>query len=63
MVSEGKATEVDHVDFTKALATVFHNILEKLAACDLNRHTLLWVKSKLDGLSVTVNELVIGQVC
>ncbi|KAK4829718.1 hypothetical protein QYF61_006093 [Mycteria americana] len=50
LVDEGKAVDVVYLDFSKAFDMVSHNILlEKLAAYGLERHTLLWVKSWLDG--------------
>ncbi|KAK4830434.1 hypothetical protein QYF61_011142 [Mycteria americana] len=50
LVDEGKAVDIVYLDFTKACDTVSHSILlEKLAAHDLDRCTLHWVKNWLDG--------------
>ncbi|GAB0192907.1 mitochondrial enolase superfamily member 1 [Grus japonensis] len=49
-VDKGKAVSVLYLDFSKALDTVSHSILlEKLAAHGLDRYTLCWVKTWLDG--------------
>ncbi|GAB0179804.1 mitochondrial enolase superfamily member 1 [Grus japonensis] len=51
LVDERKAVDVVCLDFSKAFTTVSHSILlEKLAAHSLDRCTLNWVKSWLDGL-------------
>ncbi|GAB0204872.1 mitochondrial enolase superfamily member 1 [Grus japonensis] len=45
---EGKAVDVVYLDFSKAFDTISHsNVLEKLAAYSLDRHTLCWVKNWL----------------
>ncbi|GAB0182498.1 mitochondrial enolase superfamily member 1 [Grus japonensis] len=50
LVGEGKAVDVVYLDISKAFDTVSHSILlEKLAAHGLDRLTLRWVKSWLDG--------------
>ncbi|PKU42836.1 hypothetical protein llap_6862 [Limosa lapponica baueri] len=50
LVDEGKAVVVVYLDFCKDFDTVFHSILlEKLAAHDLDRCTLHWLKNWLDG--------------
>jgi len=50
LVDEGKAVYVIYLDFSKAFYTVSHSILlEKLVAHVLDRCTLCWVKSWLDG--------------
>ena len=50
LVDEGKAVHVVYLDFSKAFDTVFHSILPgKLAARDLDRYTLLWVRNWLEG--------------
>ncbi|GAB0207944.1 mitochondrial enolase superfamily member 1 [Grus japonensis] len=50
LVDEGKAVDVVYLDISKAFDTVSHSILlEKLAAHDLDRRTLHWVKNWLDG--------------
>ena len=50
LVGEGKAVEVGYLDFNKAFDTVFHGILlQKLAACGLNRCTLGSVENCMDG--------------
>jgi len=50
LVNEGKAVDVAYLDFSKAFDTVSHSILlEKLAACGLDRCTLRWIKHWLDG--------------
>ncbi|GAB0190787.1 mitochondrial enolase superfamily member 1 [Grus japonensis] len=49
-VDEGKAVDVAYLDFSKAFDTISHSILlEKLAAHDLDRCTLPWVKNWLYG--------------
>jgi len=46
LIDEGKAVDVVYLDFSKAFNTVSHHvILEKLAACGLDRYTLCWVKN------------------
>ena len=41
LVDEGKAVDVVYLDFSKAFDTASQNtILEKLAACGLDRYTL-----------------------
>ncbi|GAB0188296.1 hypothetical protein GRJ2_001294900 [Grus japonensis] len=55
LVDEGKAVDVVYLDFSKAFDTISHSILlEKLAAHDLDGHTLHWVKNWLDGQSQRV---------
>ncbi|KAK4829399.1 hypothetical protein QYF61_003880 [Mycteria americana] len=55
LVGEGKAVDVDYLDFSKAFDTVSHSILlEKLAAHGLDEHTLCWVKNWLAGRSQRV---------
>ena len=50
LVDEGKALDVVYLDFSKAFDTLSHTILlGKLAACGLNRYTLLWVRNWLEG--------------
>ncbi|GAB0207546.1 mitochondrial enolase superfamily member 1 [Grus japonensis] len=50
LADEGKAVDVIYLDFSKAFDTVSHSILlEKLAACGLDRCTLCWVKNWLEG--------------
>ena len=50
MVAEGKAVDVVYLDFSKAFDTLSHTtLLGKLAACGLNRYTLLWVRNWLEG--------------
>ena len=49
-VDEGKPVDVVYLDFSKAFDMVSHSILlVKLAAHGLDRSTLCWVKSWLDG--------------
>lgn len=49
-VDEEKSVDVIYLDFSKALDVVSHVILlEKLTAHVWDRHTLCWVKTKLDG--------------
>jgi len=58
LVDEGKAVEVVYLDFSKAFNAVSHGILlQKLAACGLDRYALGWVRSWLEGRahSVVVN--------
>ena len=58
LVDEGKALDVVYLDFSKAFDTVSHSILPgKLAARDLDRYTLLWVRKWLEGCTqwVVVN--------
>ncbi|GAB0209804.1 mitochondrial enolase superfamily member 1 [Grus japonensis] len=50
LVDEGKAVDVDYLEFSKAFDIVSHSIfLEKLAAHGLDGCTLCWVKNWLDG--------------
>ena len=50
LVAEGKAVDVVYLDFSKAFDTVSHSILlQKLAVCGLDRYTLAWVRSLLEG--------------
>ena len=50
LVDEGKAVDVVYLDFSKAFGTVSHSILlQKLAARDLDRYTLSWVRNWLEG--------------
>ena len=50
LVDEGKAVDVVYLDFSKAFDTVSRSILPgKLAACGLDRYTLLWVSNWLEG--------------
>ena len=49
LVGEVKAVDVVCLDFSKAFDTVSHRILlENLAACDLDRYTLRWLRNWLD---------------
>ncbi|KAJ7403522.1 hypothetical protein WISP_150474 [Willisornis vidua] len=61
VLDEGNAVDVVYLDLSKAFDTVSHSIvLEKLAACGLDRDSLCWVKSWLDGWAqrVLVNRAV-----
>ena len=50
LVDEEEVFHVVYQDFSKAFNTVSYSILlEKLAACGLDRYTLCWVKNWLDG--------------
>ena len=50
LVDEGEAVDVVYLDFSKAFDTVSHSILlGKLAARGLDRYTLLWIRSWLEG--------------
>ncbi|XP_017669160.1 PREDICTED: LOW QUALITY PROTEIN: RNA-directed DNA polymerase from mobile element jockey-like [Lepidothrix coronata] len=50
LVDEGKAVDVVYLDFSKAFDTVSHNILlEKLVAHGLDKCTLSWIRSWLEG--------------
>ncbi|RMC05602.1 hypothetical protein DUI87_17687 [Hirundo rustica rustica] len=50
LVNAGKAVDVVYLDFSKAFDTVSHSILlNKLAACGLDKSTLCWVRNWLDG--------------
>uniref|UniRef100_A0A8C3KZU3 Reverse transcriptase domain-containing protein n=1 Tax=Chrysolophus pictus TaxID=9089 RepID=A0A8C3KZU3_CHRPC len=50
LVDEGRAVDVVYLDFSKAFDTVSHSILlRKLAVRGLDRYTLGWVKSWLEG--------------
>ncbi|KAJ7418397.1 RNA-directed DNA polymerase from mobile element jockey-like protein [Willisornis vidua] len=50
LVDEGKAVDVVYLNFSKPFDTISHAILlEKLAAHGLDRGTLCWVKSWLEG--------------
>ena len=48
LVDEGKAVDVVYPDFSKAFDTVYHSILQKLAARGLDRYTLGWVRNWLE---------------
>ena len=49
-LDEGKAVDVVYLDFSKAFDTVSHSILlQKLAACGLDRYTPGWVRNWLEG--------------
>ena len=46
LMDEGKAVNVVYLDFSKAFDTASHSIvLQKLAACGLDRYTLGWVRN------------------
>jgi len=49
LVDEGTSVDAVYLDFSKVFDTVTHSILEKLAACGLDRYTLCWLKNSLDG--------------
>ena len=50
LVDEGKAVDVVYLDFSKAFDMVSDSILlGKLAACGLDRYTVLWVRNWLLG--------------
>ncbi|TRZ23317.1 hypothetical protein HGM15179_003783 [Zosterops borbonicus] len=50
LVDAGRAVDVVYIDFSKAFDTVSHStLLDKLAACGLDRSTLCWVRNWLDG--------------
>ncbi|RMB88826.1 hypothetical protein DUI87_34760 [Hirundo rustica rustica] len=50
LVDAGKAVDVVYLDFSKAFDTVSHStLLDKLAAHDLDRSTLCWVRNCLHG--------------
>ncbi|RMC20251.1 hypothetical protein DUI87_01097 [Hirundo rustica rustica] len=50
LVDAGKAVDVVYLDFSKAFVSVSHSILlNKLAARGLDKSTLCWVRSWLDG--------------
>ncbi|RMC04341.1 hypothetical protein DUI87_19160 [Hirundo rustica rustica] len=50
LVDAGKAVDVVYLDFSKAFDTASHSILlDKLAACSLDKSTLCWVMNWLDG--------------
>ena len=58
LVDEGRAVDVVYLDFSKAFDTVSHRLLlGKLAACGLDRYTLLWIRNWLEGCAqwVVVN--------
>ena len=42
---EGRAVDVVYLDFSKVFDTVSHGLLQKLAACGLDRYTLGWVRN------------------
>jgi len=49
LMDEGKPVDVVYLDFSKAFEIVSHSVfLEELAACDLDRYTLCWVKNCLE---------------
>ena len=57
LVDEGKAVDVVYLGVSKAFVTLSHSILlEKLAALDLDRCTVCWVKFWLDGWSQSGGE-------
>ncbi|RMC12129.1 hypothetical protein DUI87_11264 [Hirundo rustica rustica] len=60
LVDAGRAVDVVYLDFSKAFDTVSHSILlDKLAACGLDRSTLHWVRIWLDGWPrVLVNHFI-----
>lgn len=50
LVDEAQAVDVVYLDICKGIDIVSHGILlEKLVACGLDRHTLHWVKTNLEG--------------
>ena len=49
LVDEGKAAGVVCLDFIKVFDTIYYSILQKLAARGLDRYTLGWVRSWLEG--------------
>ena len=50
MIDERKAVDVVYLDFSKVFDMFSHSILlGKLAACGLDRYTLLWVRNWLEG--------------
>lgn len=62
-MDDRKAVVIVYLDFSKAFDTVSHSILlEKLEARGLDRHTLCWVWSWLDGqaLRLVVNGVTFG---
>ena len=55
LVDKGRAVDVVYLDFSKAFNMVSHSaLLSKLAACGLDRYTLLWVKNWLEGRALWV---------
>jgi len=49
-VDEGRAVDVVYLDFSKALDTVFHNILlGKLSKCGLDEWSVRWTENWLNG--------------
>ena len=55
LVDERQAVDIVYLDFSKAFDTVSHSILlGKLAACDLDKYTLCWIKKLLVGLAQRV---------
>ncbi|RMB92607.1 hypothetical protein DUI87_30916 [Hirundo rustica rustica] len=58
----GRAVDVVYLDFSKAFDTVSHStLLDKQAACGLDRSTLCWVRNWLDGWAQRV--VVNGAAC
>ncbi len=54
-MDEGKAVDVVYLDFSKAFDAVSHSILvQKLAACSLDRYTLGLVRNWLEGQAQSV---------
>ena len=55
LVDEGKAVDVVYLDFSKTFDMISHSILlGKLAACGLDRYTLLWVRNWPEGCAQRV---------
>ena len=49
LVDDRKIVDALYLDFSKAFNTVSRGILEKQAACGLDRYTLGWVRNWLNG--------------
>ncbi|RMB92672.1 hypothetical protein DUI87_30981 [Hirundo rustica rustica] len=62
LVDAGRAVDVVYLDFSKAFDTVSHStLLDKQAACGLDRSPLCWVRNWLDGRAQRV--VVNGAAC
>jgi len=55
-VDEGRAVDVDYLDFSKAFDTVSHHILlGKVRKCGLEEWTVRWIENWLSGRAQRVS--------